>query len=365
MRGVSVESNRPRSREMQTPVPTTANHQRNLSSESRQATLVPGITHPPPAVLVHNAGQANDSNNSSNRNSSRNSNGNNNKPEIVTTTIYYHDALMKAQQQQLSPRVQEQTNDELLTSTTIYYQDGLMKQQQQQQQHLRVQEQPSNDPLTSTTIYYHDGLMKAQQQQQRQQREREREQTNDDLLRSIESVSSSTTQCASVPQRTFSQSSSYSTTPGHKRSASQASTRALIPTSSRHNRANRSVDYPRPSRDYPSFRQEAAYMPDMPEVQRPFSSRSNYENRHHRQHSQSQSAINDSSNWAPSDMMQERSSIESDREMIQIAYVRNVAENEPTYNDSKFYEDLGRAHSVNTAAPGPRPFSPFSQLNHY
>lgn len=172
----------------------------------------------------------------------------------------------------------------------------------------------SKPEVVSGTLYYQDALAKTQQHP---------DHVND--FYDDEFISSP----QMLPERSMSPNSSYSGS-GHQRTGSHGSSiHPLVPKPSKNpNRAvNNSVDYHhRPS-------QGTANMSNQPGLQRPYQ--------------QQQPATN------------ERSSADSDREMIQVAYKRNIAEEETAYNDSKFYEDLGRAH-VNTNAPGPRPFSPLS-----
>lgn len=205
--------------------------------------------------------------------------------------------------------------------------------------------------MLSSTIYYQDALSKAQHQDQ--------EQANEAYARALEdgsiSSSSSTTQYT-LPQRTFSQNSSYSNSGHreHQRSASHSSIHPLVPKPSRHpaRAANNSVDYSRPSRDYPSLVQETTYPSQQADVPRKFSTRDSRERRHYQQQ---QPTISEADYYNTSG----RFSNDSDRDMIQVAYVRNVNQDDAAYNESKFYEDLGRAHSVSpTAATAPRPFSP-------
>ncbi|KAG0366524.1 hypothetical protein BC939DRAFT_440584 [Gamsiella multidivaricata] len=213
----------------------------------------------------------------------------------------------------------------------------------------------SKPELISTTIYYQDGLAKAQQEQQQQQ-------DQEFYSRSLQNGSLPNPNGTSLPHRSFSQSSHYSLPTPHQphRSGSQASQRPLVPKASKRGTrvAHSSMDF-RPSRDYPSLAQEASNW-DQSNVSR---SQSSGSSRPLRQQQQQPVYHDETANTARAASAMaypyQRTSLDSDREIIQIAYVRSMSEDNSA-SHSSFYEALGReATAANaSAAAASRPYSP-------
>ncbi|KAF9170283.1 hypothetical protein BGX20_009171 [Mortierella sp. AD010] len=367
-------------------------HERTFSNESRQATLVPieppataatsrtTSLNPPPKAASNSRSSSNPTKPELNTPTiyyrdvlanNANSNSSSTKPELTTTTIYYHDGLVNNTNTNSNPTKPELNTPTIyyrdgftnnansnssstkpeLTTTTIYYHDGLAN-------NANSNSSSTKPELITTTLYYHEALAKAQQLQ--------KEQANEQYTKGLQSGTAHKSN--SLPQqqkqqqkqyheRHFSNNSQYSVQSQEpRRSASSASQLPLIPKPSKNPSRNTPSALEHRSGDYPSLAQEATvWSQNQPDnIQRSFSSGSL------RQHQmQRQQMDNDmiSGMRAASAMGQRSASEESDREMIQIAYIRDMSQRANPTNTNSFYEGV-QDHVSPSIPSASRPYSP-------
>ncbi|KAI1314871.1 hypothetical protein EDD11_001594 [Mortierella claussenii] len=200
--------------------------------------------------------------------------------------------------------------------------------------------------IISNTIYYHEGLAKAQQQQQ--------DQANDHYSRGLQngSISDVRATAVTVPSptldRSFSQNGHYNVQIQDHLPQRSSSHNPLVTKSSKNpsrHGANSSVDI-RPSRDYPSLIHETANWSSnsADNIQRSFSAGSSRHYQHCPAYNNTDEVLN--STRAASALTQRTTSQESDRNMIQIAYVRPVAGHNESYDNgghiNSFYDGVGQ-----------------------